>query len=58
MGNSTAAAIALVFTMLYGLGFLAFDSPPTFYVIGGALLVAAAWVAVGTLRNRSRTETE
>lgn len=44
--------MALLFTMAYGIGFAFFDRPPTAYVVGGALLVAAAWVAVGMIHNR------
>lgn len=52
MGTRTPALIALIITMAYGIGFVFFDSPPTAYVIGGALLVAAAWVAVSMLNRR------
>lgn len=52
MGTRAPSLIALLFTMAYGIGFAFFDRPPTAYVVGGALLVAAAWVAVGMIHNR------
>ncbi|KRE38909.1 hypothetical protein ASG73_00630 [Janibacter sp. Soil728] len=52
MGTRTPALIALVITMAYGIGFVFFDSPPAAYAVVGALVVAAAWVAVGMLNRR------
>lgn len=52
MGTRTPALIALIITMAYGIGFVFFDSPPSAYVIGGALLVAAAWVGAGMIHNQ------
>lgn len=54
MGTRTPALIALIITMAYGMGFALFDEPPRGYVVGGALLVAVAWVAAGMLHNRRR----
>ena len=52
MGTRTPALIALVITMAYGIGFAFFDEVPRAYAVAGALLVAAAWVAVGMIHNR------
>mgnify|MGYP000857672306 FL=1 len=56
MGTRTPALIAVIITMLYGIGFAVIGEPNRLYVIGGALLVTAAWVAVGMLNNRRRDE--
>ena len=56
MGTRTLALIALVITMAYGIGFGLIGEPSRLYVVGGALLVTAAWVAVGMLNNRRRDE--
>lgn len=54
MGTRTPALIALIITMAYGIGFAFFAEPPRGFVVGGALLVAAAWVVAGMLHNRQR----
>ncbi len=53
MGNRPWAVIALIITIVYGVGFAFFDEPSRAYVVGGALVVCLAWVLTGTL-GRSR----
>lgn len=40
--------IALAVTILYGAGFAALESVPTWYVTLGGAVVAILWIAVGT----------
>ena len=53
MGTRVPAIIAVIITMAFGLGFAFFDEVPRWYPVGGGILVAAAWVAVGMISNRS-----
>ena len=53
MGTRTPATNAVIITMAFGLGFAFFDEVPRWYPVGGGVLVAAAWVAVGMINNRS-----
>ena len=53
MGTRVPAIIAAIITMAFGLGFAVFDEVPRWYPVGGGVLVAAAWVAVGMINNRS-----
>ncbi|WP_169330623.1 hypothetical protein [Janibacter hoylei] len=55
MGTRTPALVAVIITMAFGLGFAFFDTVPRWYPVGGGILVAAAWVAVGMAGNRRRT---
>ena len=53
MGTRVPAIIAVIITRAFGLGFAVFDEVPRWYPVGGGVLVAAAWVAVGMISNRS-----
>lgn len=50
MNRNTMSFIALAITILYGVGFAAFDGDvPTAYAAVGGGVVAIAWIAVGML---------
>ena len=49
MHRNALAFLALAVTMIYGVGFALFDTPSQAYAVGGALLVALCWIAVGAL---------
>lgn len=50
MKRQTLAFIALVITILYGVGFAAFDAPQAYAALGGAV-VAISWIAVGVFER-------
>ena len=47
MDRKVLGFVALAITMLYGVGFAFFDEVPTGYAVGGGVVVALAWIAVG-----------
>jgi hypothetical protein len=54
MNRNTLTFIALAITILYGVGFAAFDGDvPTAYAAIGAGIVALSWIAVGMLSRDS-----